>query len=75
MQIADLSTGAAQLRDAADVLAVRWDDTRQQWRDANSREIEENHLAPLATEINAALGAMSRLSQVFAQAQRECEAW
>lgn len=75
MRIADLTAGAAKLRDAADVLAVRWDETRRDWSDANSRSLEENHLRAMATEISSALSAVQHLAEVLAQAQRECEQW
>ena len=75
MRIADLSTGSARLRDALDVLAAEWADTRHDWRDANARSFEENHLKPLGDEVAAALAAVQHLAEVLAQAQRECESW
>lgn len=75
MRIADLNSGAARLRDAAEVLAANWDDTRQFWRDANSRSLEETRLRPLADDVNAALAAIAHLSELLMQAQRHCESW
>ena len=75
MRIADLSSGAAKLRDATDLLAVRWDETRREWDDANSRSLEEVHLRPIAKEVSSALAAVQHLAEVLAQAQRECELW
>jgi len=75
MRIADLNTGAARLRDAADVLAANWADTRTFWNDANSRSLEETSLKPLADDVNAALAAVQHLAEVLMQAQRHCESW
>ncbi len=75
MRIADLHSGAARLRDAADVLAANWNDTQQFWNDANSRSLEETRLRPLGEDVNAALAAIGHLSEVLMQAQRNCESW
>jgi hypothetical protein len=75
MRIADLTSGAARLRDQTDVLVAAWGETRDHWNDANSRNIDENHLNPLAEDVSAALTAIRHLSEVLAKAQRECESW
>jgi hypothetical protein len=75
MRIADLTSGAARLRDAADVLAAKWAETQEFWKDDNSRSLEENQLRPLAGELSSALTAIQRLAEVLDQAQRECESW
>lgn len=75
MKIADLTTGANQLRDALDVLQRAWGDTREKWNDANSRDLEQNHLRPIARELAAAFPAIDQLAQVLAQAERECQPW
>lgn len=75
MRIADLTSSAARLRDAADVLAANWNDTRQFWNDANSRNLEQTRLKPLADDVNAALSAIQHLADVLMLAQRRCESW
>lgn len=75
MRIADLSSGSARLRDATEVLLSVWGESSETWKDANSRNIEENHLKPLVEDVSNALAAISHLSEVLATAQRECEAW
>lgn len=75
MRIADLTTGAAQLRDALETLQIAWSETRDSWNDANSRNLEEQHLKPLATEVAASYPVILHLSSVLAQAERECGPW
>lgn len=75
MRIADLSTGAAQLRDALETLQLSWQTTQESWRDASSRNLEEQHLKPLAVEVAAAYPVILHLSSVLAQAERECGPW
>lgn len=71
--LCDLSSPSARLRDALDILAARWTDTRDGWDDANSRNLEESHLRPLGNDAMAALAAASHLADVIDSAQRECE--
>lgn len=75
MRIADLTTGANQLRDAMDVLQRAWGDAREHWNDANSHDIEEHHLRPLARELAATFPAIEQLALILAQAERECGPW
>ena len=75
MRIADLTSGAVRLRDAADVLAEKWGETREFWKDENGRLFEQNQLQPIAPELSSALIAIQHLSEVLDRAQRECESW
>lgn len=75
MRIADLTTGASQLRDAQEVLQLAWQTTAEAWRDASSRNLEEQHLKPLAVEFAAAYPVILHLASVLAQAERECGPW
>ena len=72
-KIADMRSPATQLRDALEVLGLRWNDTREFWNDANSQSVEENFLKPLASELSTTMSAVERLAEVLARAQRECE--
>ena len=75
MRIADLNTGASQLRDAIDSLRQAWADAGTHWNDANSRNFEEQHLRPLASDLASAFPAIEQLASVLAQAGRECGPW
>jgi len=72
MRIADLATGMSRLRDAHDALRRAWAEASESWNDANSRNIEENHLLPLAVELSTAFPSMQQLADVFGQAERAC---
>jgi hypothetical protein len=72
VRIADLTTGAGQLRDAIETLRQAWSTTSQDWHDANSRNFEENHLRPLASDLASAFPAIDQLASVLNQAGREC---
>jgi hypothetical protein len=75
MRIADLTSGVCQLRDAMEEMQRAWSNTRQSWRDENSRQLEENHLLPLASEVAAVDPVIHQLAAVLAKAERECGPW
>lgn len=75
MKIADMSTGVGQLRDAIETLQQAWWAARETWNDANSRNLEENHLRPLNTAVNSAYPAIQHLGAALTQAERECGWW
>ena len=75
MRIADLNSGVCQLRDALEDLQRAWGHARESWRDDNSRNLEENHLRPLAGEVSAVDPVIQQLAKVQAQAERECGPW
>ena len=73
MRFANLDTGRDQLQEASVVLKLAWQETREHWRDANSRNIEENHLEPLHLELVKTLSAIQHLDDILKQAARDCE--
>ena len=75
MRIADLTSGVCRLRDATESLQRAWSEARESWRDQNSRNLEENHLRPLASEVAATFPVIHELAGVLAQAERECGPW
>jgi hypothetical protein len=75
MKIADLNTGAGQLRDAIESLRQAWSDVAAHWNDANSRNFEEHHLRPLASDLASAFPAIDQLASILNQAGRECGPW
>jgi hypothetical protein len=72
MKICDLHTGVIRLSRAARDLRDQWLQTKDDWHDQNRRDIERNHLEPLAPEITLTLAAIQRLAEVLEQAEREC---
>lgn len=67
-----LHDSKARLGYAAQRLSLRWQESLVEWRDPKSREFEEQYLAPLESHLAAAVGAIDRLAEVIARAEREC---
>lgn len=72
MQVGNLQAAAGRLKDALDQLQLAWQRTREEWRDENSRSLEEELLQPLAEEVKGALPAIDLMSQTLQRAVREC---
>jgi hypothetical protein len=67
-----LATGRAKLVDSAKALAAHWEAVRDGWGDRACQEYEEDHVAPIAPHVQAAVRAMDRLAAVLAQMRQEC---
>lgn len=71
MNIGNLTTAGAQLRDAHQKLLRQWDETQTHWKDDNARVLEEQYLSALNTEIRTTLQAVSQLTDLLQQGRRE----
>lgn len=70
--LADLSTGAAKLSNAAKALRLAWQDATEQWNDDTSRAFEEQYLRPLMPKIKTAVDSTNRMAELLGRAEREC---
>ncbi len=73
MRMIETSSSLGQLRGFMDDLMRAWNDTRLYWNDANAENVQENHLQPIAREMEAAFRAIHELNSKLMAAQRECE--
>lgn len=67
-----LTTGRAKIKQTYENLGIRWEDTRAGWADAARRAFEEEHLEPLAPDVQGALRAIDRLSAILYQMESDC---
>jgi len=65
--------GQAKLNRAAKELFARWDAVKSAWQDEVRVKFEENHLAPLQSELRKAEGAMAHMDAILNQVRRDCE--
>ena len=73
MRRCDLATGAARIRDAMENLETVWNEISDQWNDAVSRRFREHHLDPMVPRLKLALDAISRMSLLMDEVERDCE--
>lgn len=62
-----------RLKRAERDLMLRWETTRQYWRDENAREFAERFLEPLMARSRAAHDALVHLEAVLNKLRRDCE--
>lgn len=54
-------------------LAIRWQETREQWHDARALDFEKRHLDELFNRVNNAASSLEELEVVLAKIRRDCE--
>jgi hypothetical protein len=54
-------------------LMVDWAATKESWRDAKSREFEQQYLNELTAAVNAAVTHLDALERVLEQIREDCE--
>ena len=73
MRQCDLSTGAGRVRHALENLETVWNSVSDQWDDAVSQRFRQNHLDPMIPRVKLALDAISRMSLLMDEVERDCE--
>lgn len=73
MRRCDLATGASRIRHALENLETVWNELSDQWDDAVSRSFREHHLDPAVPRVKLALDAISRMSLLMDEVERDCD--
>jgi hypothetical protein len=72
MKVCDLTSAAAKLDLAIQALKRKKAEAMAQWSDPVSRNLDQRFLAPLEPRFQRAMDAIDRLSQILAEAERQC---
>ena len=64
---------AGSLIQAARILQIEWERTKESWRDAKSIEFEQRYLADLPMQIAGAVNAMEELDMLLKKVRNDCE--
>lgn len=73
MKPCDLDTGSARFRRGLKDLLLAWEEATDEWDDAASRAVFEEHLEPMVPIVKGALDAVGRMRNLLHQAQRDLE--
>jgi hypothetical protein len=73
MRRCELSTGVGRIRHALENLEIAWQEASYDWNDAVSRRFSENHLEPMLPRVKLALDAITRMSLLMDEVERDCE--
>jgi hypothetical protein len=68
-----LTADRTRLRAITKELTVRWEETKNYWKDAKSREFERQYLEALLARVDKAVVAIEKLEKVAARARSDCE--
>jgi hypothetical protein len=68
-----LSVGHSMLQDATKKLEIKWERVRRDWDDEMARRFDVEFISPLRPRVKASLAAIGRVSDIVAQARRDCE--
>lgn len=63
----------AKLVQASKKLLSDWQRAKAAWRDQNCRQFEKKYVAPLESDIRAAVMAMERIAALIDKAQHDCQ--
>jgi hypothetical protein len=71
MKVGDIHSGAVKLEQAMRTILLRWEQTKNIWRDTASKNFDNTYLADLEPQVKVVLEAAARLAEVLDRAQQE----
>ena len=69
----NLSGNKSRLVAATKELLLRWDETRNYWRDAKSVDFERQYLSELRIQVDKAVSVIEKLDELLKKVRSECE--
>ncbi len=69
----NLSGNKSRLVSATQELMLRWQETRNCWRDDKSREFDEHYMQDLRAQVDKAVTLIEKLDEVLKKVQSDCE--
>ena len=73
MRKCDLLTGAGRIRHALEHLETVWNENSASWNDSVSQRFREEHLDSMIPRLKLGLDAISRMSLLIDEVERDCE--
>ena len=68
-----LNSTKARLAGLTREVELRWDETRQFWKDSKGDEFEHRFMAELSAEVASAVAAIENLDKLISKARSDCE--
>jgi endo-1,4-beta-mannosidase len=68
-----MSGNSAKLSALSKALAVKWDETKNHWRDDKSQEFERQYIEELLNNVDKAVTVMEQLDKLLAKVKHDCE--
>ena len=67
-----LQSASGRIQEATEELNLVWINVREHWQDQSAARFEEERLRKVFAEVQAAIPAITQMSQILGQAMREC---
>ncbi|MGO8767067.1 MAG: hypothetical protein ACLQSR_18280 [Limisphaerales bacterium] len=65
--------GKSKLLAAAKELSLKWQDTKNYWRDEKSAAFESKYLQELFMNVDKAVAVMEKLDELLTKVRKDCE--
>jgi uncharacterized protein (UPF0335 family) len=69
----NLSANGARISALTKELANRWQETRDEWLDAKSREFDQKYIEQLVSNVDTAVVVIEQLNKLVEKIRRDCE--
>jgi hypothetical protein len=69
----NLSGSKSRLMGATKELALKWDETKNYWRDAKSAEFEHRYLEELFADVDRTVTIIDKLEELLKKVRSDCE--
>jgi hypothetical protein len=69
----NINATAVRLAALTRELASKWDQTKDSWQDAKSREFEEKYMAELLAGVNRAVTGIREVDRIISKLRNDCE--
>ena len=69
----NLAANRSQLMHLGRDIALKWAETRQQWKDEKAREFERKYMSELDAQVDKAAAVIEKLDVILTKARRDCE--
>lgn len=67
------SGGKGRLGGTSKELALKWEETKNYWRDEKSAEFERKYLQELFVSVNKAIAVIDKLDELLKKVRSDCE--
>jgi hypothetical protein len=68
-----LGGSKARLVGLSKELSLKWEDTKNYWRDAKAQEFERKYLQELFAGVDKTIGVVEKLDELLKKVQNDCE--
>jgi len=68
-----MSGSKARLVGLTKEISLKWEDTKNYWRDAKAQEFERKYLQELFAGVDKTIGVVEKLDELLKRVQKDCE--